>query len=837
MGKQRTAPPALTIPATAPVSQPTPKKPETKQALTVPQLLTMARSGTLEEKRIAWMSLSTVEQMLPTLVKLSDADDVEVTLCAAASFMQLALKPEMRGALVSSGALKQMIKWTTSKNDTVRTLAANGLGALSKAEDLAPKILEHKVLEALHALLSTPIDEAVFFATGGLAQFAAQATLRARLQELPVKPFLLLLTESPQHPRFPEIQMQSLVILGLLCTAKSATQTEIAEQGGMTILFELCKSPLPAVMRQASHLLAKLTQMNEGNQKKLVAEGLSVVAALLHKEDDMLCLNAASILSDVSTTEEGRSKIANANVLPRLVKLVSCTHLEVVYRCCAAIANLSQSPRYKAAFLQENAVPALMGVLEHYSQRTSNSQSPGAAAAAALSVMSANSPECQSAILKTGKLAFITAAASSPAPDIQRHAARLLGSLCLKVGDEGRALIEAGIVRAMFAMLKSSNSEVVQLAVAPLGHLSLRPVLRAPLLAAGALDLIGELMKVKQENATTYTVWAIANLAPEMKARDIEGRGLKEYLESHTTSKNPMLQSEIRRALAAFQAQQTPAAGSEMLPKLNSRSRFEINMNDVEIIKKIGMGGFGEVFKAQYKGQIVAVKKLLKQSVTQDDLDDFNKEVDLMMRLDHPNVLRLLGASTMPPNLAMITEFAENGSLSSLLRTNEFEFLDTIKMCLDAARGMAYLHSLVPIVIHRDLKSENLLVDHEGRLKVADFGISRVKAASETMTQCGTPKYMAPEVLRGEKYDERCDVYSFGIIMWELWTQEELYPNLPSIVAGVRIGFQGLRPPIPEGIESNYGELMVKCWDTKPSNRPSFVQIIQKLEQIQGEYE
>jgi serine/threonine protein kinase len=126
------------------------------------------------------------------------------------------------------------------------------------------------------------------------------------------------------------------------------------------------------------------------------------------------------------------------------------------------------------------------------------------------------------------------------------------------------------------------------------------------------------------------------------------------------------------------------------------------------------------------------------------------------------------------PNLCIVTEFVRQGCLKDILgnRTMKLTWVQRLRMLKSAALGINYLHTLPQCIIHRDLKPSNLLVDENWNVKIADFGFARIKEENATMTRCGTPCWTAPEIIRGEKYAEKADVYSFGIIMWEMLTRK-----------------------------------------------------------------
>jgi len=147
-------------------------------------------------------------------------------------------------------------------------------------------------------------------------------------------------------------------------------------------------------------------------------------------------------------------------------------------------------------------------------------------------------------------------------------------------------------------------------------------------------------------------------------------------------------------------------------------------------------------------------------------------------------------------------------------------------MAIDAAKGMEYLHSLQ--IMHRDLKSKNMLVDRYNNVKLCDFGLCKVKTNDLNTGGLGTISWMAPEVLSHENYSEKADVYSFGVILWELLTCEEPFNDVPIFSVPVMVT-KGERPPIPKDCPSLFKKLIKSCWSQSPKSRPDFKNIIQEL--------
>ncbi|CAA0832422.1 protein tyrosine kinase family protein [Striga hermonthica] len=263
----------------------------------------------------------------------------------------------------------------------------------------------------------------------------------------------------------------------------------------------------------------------------------------------------------------------------------------------------------------------------------------------------------------------------------------------------------------------------------------------------------------------------------------------------------------------------------------------EIPLEDITLGERIGLGSYGEVYHGDWHGTEVAVKRFLDQDITGESLEEFKSEVRIMKRVRHPNVVLFMGAVTRPPHLSIVTEFLPRGSLYRLLHrpNNQLDERRRLRMALDAARGMNYLHNCTPVIVHRDLKSPNLLVDKNWVVKVCDFGLSRMKHNTflSSRSTAGTAEWMAPEVLRNEPSNEKCDVYSFGVILWELCTLRQPWGGMnPMQVVGA-VGFQHRRLEIPDDVDPAIADIIMRCWQTDPNLRPSFAEIMAALKPLQ----
>ncbi|TYH81285.1 hypothetical protein ES332_D03G189100v1 [Gossypium tomentosum] len=265
----------------------------------------------------------------------------------------------------------------------------------------------------------------------------------------------------------------------------------------------------------------------------------------------------------------------------------------------------------------------------------------------------------------------------------------------------------------------------------------------------------------------------------------------------------------------------------------NSMVDCEIRWEDLHLGEEVGQGSYAVVYRGIWNGSDVAVKVYFAGEYKESTLLDYKKEIDIMRKLRHPNVLLFMGAVYSQERLAIVTEFLPRGSLFKALHKNN-QALDVkrrMRMALDVARGMNYLHHRNPPIVHRDLKSSNLLVDRNLNVKVGDFGLSRWKNGTFLTTKSGrgTPQWMAPEVLRNEPSNEKSDVFSFGVILWELMTVSIPWNNLNSLqVVGV-VGFMDRRLELPEGLDPQIESIIRDCWQSNPENRPSFEDIINRM--------
>ncbi|XP_024520866.1 serine/threonine-protein kinase CTR1 isoform X1 [Selaginella moellendorffii] len=282
-----------------------------------------------------------------------------------------------------------------------------------------------------------------------------------------------------------------------------------------------------------------------------------------------------------------------------------------------------------------------------------------------------------------------------------------------------------------------------------------------------------------------------------------------------------------------------PSQHAESFSRTDTFSEWEIPWEELVLKERLGGGSFGTVHLADWQGTDVAVKILLDQDATQELLSELTREIVILRRLRHPNIVLFMGAVTKPPHLSIVTEYLPRGTLFRLLHTPKArEILDEkrrLRMALDVARGVNYLHRSKPAIVHRDLKSPNLLVDKYLTVKVCDFGLSRFKSKTflSSQTGAGTPEWMAPEVLRDEPSKEKSDVYSFGVVLWELVTLQKPWTGLTAMQVVAAVAFNGRRLQIPSNVNPKMRALIESCWANDPELRPSFASIIDALKKFQ----
>ncbi|KAM6933462.1 mitogen-activated protein kinase kinase kinase 10 [Xenentodon cancila] len=273
-------------------------------------------------------------------------------------------------------------------------------------------------------------------------------------------------------------------------------------------------------------------------------------------------------------------------------------------------------------------------------------------------------------------------------------------------------------------------------------------------------------------------------------------------------------------------------------------SPLEIDFSELLLEEVIGAGGFGKVYKGLWRGEEVAVKAA-RQDPDEDisvTAESVRQEARLFWMLRHPNIIALRGVCLGEPNLCLVMEYARGGALNRALAGKKVPPRVLVNWAVQIATGMDYLHNqaFVPI-IHRDLKSSNILIlqpverdDLSGKtLKITDFGLAREWHQTTKMSAAGTYAWMAPEVIKLSLFSKSSDVWSFGVLLWELLTGEVPYREIDALAVAYGVAMNKLTLPVPSTCPEPFAQLLGECWSPNPHSRPSFTSILRRLMAIE----
>ncbi|GMF17706.1 unnamed protein product [Phytophthora lilii] len=296
---------------------------------------------------------------------------------------------------------------------------------------------------------------------------------------------------------------------------------------------------------------------------------------------------------------------------------------------------------------------------------------------------------------------------------------------------------------------------------------------------------------------------------------------------------------------------------------------FRLKYKDLHVGRCISKGGFGLVYTGMYKHRRVAIKKIMREKCEKlSQIRMFIREITLMGSLKHERIVEFIGVAwDSLRNLSAVTEYMERGDLRDVLHTlkHQGDNVDhgltwhgrKLTIALHIAEGLAYMHSLNPKVIHRDLKSKNVLLNNDYEAKLSDFGVSRERLVADAnggpgrfMTPgVGTSFWIAPEVLLGRDYDERADVFSFGVVLSEIDTDDYPYWNSGSIPAQdnpderrsqeqkilEKVALGSLRPTFYNDCPPGVLALAASCLEGRPENRPSASEVVLTIKELMRE--
>ncbi|XP_074097996.1 mitogen-activated protein kinase kinase kinase 11 isoform X2 [Cotesia typhae] len=273
----------------------------------------------------------------------------------------------------------------------------------------------------------------------------------------------------------------------------------------------------------------------------------------------------------------------------------------------------------------------------------------------------------------------------------------------------------------------------------------------------------------------------------------------------------------------------------------------EIDFNELQLEEVIGVGGFGKVYRGYWRKHEVAVKaarqdpdeeiSVIKENVLQ--------EAKLFWLLEHENIVQLEGVCLKEPNMCLVMEYARGGSLNRVLNGRKIRPDVLVDWAIQIARGMDYLHNKAPIsLIHRDLKSSNVLLSEPienddlqyKTLKITDFGLAREVYKTTRMSAAGTYAWMAPEVIKQSTFSKASDVWSYGVLLWELLTGEVPYKGIDALAVAYGVAVNKLTLPIPSTCPQPWRFLMESCWASDSHGRPGFIEILDLLDEVRSSF-
>jgi predicted Ser/Thr protein kinase len=257
-----------------------------------------------------------------------------------------------------------------------------------------------------------------------------------------------------------------------------------------------------------------------------------------------------------------------------------------------------------------------------------------------------------------------------------------------------------------------------------------------------------------------------------------------------------------------------------------------IPYKEVSFAERLGEGSYGVVFKGTWQHTEVAIKQLKLAEPSQEATDEFQREVKVMVQLNHPHIIHLYGVCTdqIPP--CMVMEYMPRGSLYHVLGSKlPLDAKQRQQIALDIARGLAFLHS--KNILHRDLKSLNVLLDKDFHAKLCDFGLSKIKLESSSTSsrhqKVGTTRWMAPEIFDEQPYTAKADIYSYGVTLWEISSRRIPFPDKPEPVVMKMVWLEKKREPIPADCPAKIAHLIRFCWEHDPAKRFTANQVVEQL--------
>lgn len=288
-------------------------------------------------------------------------------------------------------------------------------------------------------------------------------------------------------------------------------------------------------------------------------------------------------------------------------------------------------------------------------------------------------------------------------------------------------------------------------------------------------------------------------------------------------------EEELQKQMQSIQEQLERVLQKEKKGSKSVSSSLIVPYYELTLEECIGVGGFGKVYKGRWREQSVAIKQV-QGMLSAEDVRLFRREINILSKLRSRHVVQLYGACFESTRACILMEYMGRGSLDVFLKERQqLDIKLRHRMAFEVALGLHYIHEQG--VVHRDLKSANILLDEDGHAKLADFGLANTRrvSVSAVAQRSQAHGWMPPEVQRrGAVHTPKSDVYSFGVLLWEIMTGCTPYEGLASHVITDKI-LKGEHEVVPDEVPAVYRDLILSCWSMSPSDRPTTEAIIYTL--------
>ncbi|CAG9323139.1 unnamed protein product [Blepharisma stoltei] len=367
-----------------------------------------------------------------------------------------------------------------------------------------------------------------------------------------------------------------------------------------------------------------------------------------------------------------------------------------------------------------------------------------------------------------------------------------------------------------------------------------------------SLDLSAEKSGGVQENEVTGEEFHIIQLAKS----EIFSEAEEKSIEKEKNGKDEDLHIEILKQSILVRTSSSESSHSPFTLEVKNlisgmlSKKFSIDFGDlgVDIInyqeikmrEELGKGGYGKVYRAYFRDSEVAVKIVNSEKIDAKVVEDFIKEIQSLIKIRHHKFLLLLGICIEGP-LCIVTELAKGGNLADAIEKNKFDHSEKLKIALQIAEGMNYIHNKKPPIVHRDLKPQNILLDQFNQVKIGDLGLSRTieqvantNSIENTQICQGTIRYMAPELYEDHPAcSTKTDIWAYGCVLYQLFTGLQPWSGLDLLGVQRRLV---LKYPfeVSEEMPEPLKELILKCCTVDPISRPRFKEIRLNLYAIMG---